>query len=63
MFLYFMILSHKEVYEITVLWPVIMILTIILGNLIIKEKINWKQWIGIFLTFIGISITLFYKNK
>ncbi len=62
-FLYFWILTFKDLYEVTMLWPLIMILTIIMGCLLIKEKINMKQWIGIVLTFVGVLITLSCKNK
>ena len=62
-FLYFWILTFKNLYEVTIVWPIIMILTIIASCLIIKEKINFKQWLGIVLTFIGVLITLSYKSK
>lgn len=60
MMLYYWLLTSKELSFMTMLWPVIMLLTIIGAAVFIKEKISFLQWFGILITFVGLVI-VFYK--
>ena len=58
MILYFWLLTTKDLYIMSMIWPSVMVLSIIACFFVIKEKINWIQWFGIVITFVGISVTL-----
>lgn len=55
--LYYWMLSKRDLWLMTMLWPVVMLLTIIGACIFMKEKISWRQWIGIFVTYLGLFIT------
>ena len=61
-FLYYWMLSSKSLNIMSMIWPVVMLLSIIGACLIFKESMNFIQWIGVILTFIGVTITLMYKS-
>jgi drug/metabolite transporter (DMT)-like permease len=63
MTLYYYILSSNHLYVCSLMWPAIMLFTIIGAYVIFKERIAPKQWFGIALTFIGISITILFQEK
>lgn len=62
MLMYYYLLSKYSLYFMTLLFPITMIMTIILANIVLKEKIVFLQWIGIIITFIGIIITVMSKK-
>jgi len=59
--LYYFLLSSKNLYMMSLIWPLIMIFTIIAAYMFLKESLNKFQWLGIILTFIGASMTLYFK--
>lgn len=63
MLLYYYLLSKYNLYFITLLFPITMIMTIILANIILKEPIQKFQWFGIIITFTGIIITVANEKK
>lgn len=56
MFLYYYLLSQNKMWKLQLLFPIIMILSIIVAHIFLKEQINKIQWFGIGLAFIGIVI-------
>lgn len=60
--LYYWMLSRKDLWWMTMLWPIVMLLTIIGACIFMKEQISWKQWIGIIVTYIGLFITFVSKT-
>ncbi len=63
MYTYYHLLKNTKLTIVSLLSPVIMILTVIAACLFIKEKLNTLQWIGIFLTFAGVCITLMFQGS
>lgn len=61
MFMYYWLLTSKDLFFMTLLWPLIMILTIFGAAIFIKEKITPIQWFGILITFVGLFIVFFKK--
>lgn len=55
--LYYWMLSKKDLWYMTMTWPLVMLLTIIGACIIMNEQVTMKQWIGIFITYVGLSIT------
>jgi drug/metabolite transporter (DMT)-like permease len=58
MFLYYWLLERSHLYLVSLLWPMITILTILAACIFIKESLSVMQWIGVALTFIGICMTV-----
>ena len=62
MFIYYWLLGRSDLYLVSLIWPLITILTVIAGYLFINESLSKIQWFGVFLTLIGICLTLL-KSK
>lgn len=60
--LYYWLLTKGDLYVISMVWPAIMIFTVISSAFVLKEKINCLQWIGVIIAFAGISMVVLCKN-
>lgn len=60
--IYYWLLKKQDLYIVTLLWPIMMVLTIIGANIFLKEALTMAQWIGIFVTFVGLTIILINKK-
>lgn len=54
--LYYWMLSTRDLWMMTMLWPVAMLLTIIGACVVMKENVSRRQWIGIMVTYVGLFI-------
>lgn len=63
MLIYYWLLKSYDLYLITMLWPLVMILTLVGAYVFLKEALSWQQWLGVLITFIGITITVVYKKS
>jgi drug/metabolite transporter (DMT)-like permease len=53
MILYYWLLTHRDLYIVSMTWPVIMLATALVAFFPLKELINPLQWIGIAIAFAG----------
>lgn len=60
--LYYWMLSKRDLWLMTILWPIVMLLIITGACVFMKEQITLKQWIGILITYIGLFITFVSKT-
>ena len=62
MFMYFWLLSGNDLYMVTLMTPLIMILTMICAYVFIGESIAPLQWFGMMITIIGLTIVASNKT-
>lgn len=62
MLAYYWLLASGDLNMVSLIWPIIMLLTIVASCLFIGERVNTWQWIGIAMATIGLTMT-FLMNK
>jgi drug/metabolite transporter (DMT)-like permease len=63
MLLYYWLLTKMDLYMVSLIWIVIILLVLIISFMYFKENINMIQWFGIALAIIGLSLIFIYKNN
>lgn len=61
--IYYWLLKSNDLYIVSLVWPVTMVLSVIGGYIFLKETLTWLQWIGILVTFVGLTMILIYKKN
>jgi len=59
MLLYYWMLTHKELYIMTMMWPIITLETVAFACLFAGEKLSFVQWLGVLLTSVGVFLVLY----
>lgn len=61
MVLYYWMLTHKDLYLVTMIWPVITLLIVAWACVFAGERLSPLQWVGVILTSVGVWLVLSKK--